>query len=97
MSTIPQGMLCTTEIVPTLMQMKYDDHDLLALRDVTEEPYVPMVVVGGYLIFHIPQDWAHGLDKQGLLGLINMPHLGQLDGQTGCSYGSTDLIHHRDS
>ena len=31
MSTIPQGMVCTTDIVPVLIQMKYVDHDLLAL------------------------------------------------------------------
>ena len=47
-------MVYTTDIVPALMQMKYDDHDLLALVDVMKKPYVSMVVVGGGLIERIP-------------------------------------------
>ena len=42
--------------MPTLMHMKYDDRDLLALEDVAKEPYVPMVVVGGSPILCIAQD-----------------------------------------
>ena len=47
MPVIPQGMACTIDIVPMLMQMKYEDHDLIALEDVVHEPYVPMVAVEG--------------------------------------------------
>ena len=77
-------MVCTTDIVPVLMQMKYDDHELLALEDITKEPYVPMVAVGGIPIERIPQDWAHRLNKAGLLGLINMPHFGWLNEVNAC-------------
>ena len=40
-SVIPQGMVCTTDIVPCLMQMKYGDHGILASTDITTDPYVP--------------------------------------------------------
>ena len=76
MPTIPQVMACTTDIVPVLMGMKYDDHDMLASTEITKGPYVPMVAVGGGPILLIPQDWARNLDRVGLLVLINMPHFG---------------------
>ena len=50
---IPQGMVCTFDIVPVMMRMKYKDHDLLTLEDVAHEPYMPMVAVGGGPIAHI--------------------------------------------
>ena len=56
MSEIPQGIVCTTDIVPVLMQMKYDDHDLLALKDVMKQPYVLMVAGGYGPIKHISED-----------------------------------------
>ena len=33
---------------------------------------------------HILQPWAQGLDKSGLLGLINMPHFGWLNEDNAC-------------
>ena len=33
---------------------------------------------------HIPQPWAHGLDKDGLLGLINMSHFGWMIEANSC-------------
>ena len=44
---IPQGMVCTVDIVPMLMHMKYEDHDMLVLKEITVDPYVWMVVVEG--------------------------------------------------
>ena len=32
----------------------------------------------------ILQPWAHGLDKAGLLGIINMPHFGRLNAANMC-------------
>ena len=84
MSLLPQGMVCTTDIVPALMQMKYKDHDLLALVDVENKPYVPMVTVGGGPIERIPHDWACGMNKVGLLGLINMLHFWWLNEVNAC-------------
>ena len=54
MPTIPQGMACTMDIVPALMGMKYDDHDMLAYTEITKGPYVPMVAIGGDSILRIP-------------------------------------------
>ena len=42
------------ELVPALMQMKYDDHDMLAYTEITKGPYVPMVVIGADSILRIP-------------------------------------------
>ena len=53
MSTLPQGMICTTYIMSALMQMKYEDHEFLAWEDVAKDPFVSMVAVEGGLIVHI--------------------------------------------
>ena len=66
-------MVCTSDIVPALMNLRYGDHNLLALEDVTKESYLPVISVEGAPIERISQDWARGLDKARLLGLINMP------------------------
>ena len=55
MSGVPHGIVCTSDIVPALMQMKYEYHDLLALEDVTKESYLSVVSVEGALIDHILQ------------------------------------------
>ena len=44
-----------------------------------KELYVSMVGVGGIPIECISQDWAHGMNRVGLLGFINMPHFGWLN------------------
>ena len=36
---IPQGMVCTSDIVHTLMQLRYEEHNLLELEDVKKELY----------------------------------------------------------
>ena len=74
MSAIPQGMVCTFGIMSTLIKMKYDDRDLLVLEDVMSEPYASMVAIRGGPIACIAQDWASGMDRARLLGLINMSH-----------------------
>ena len=78
-------MVCTTDIVPALMGMKYDDHDMLASIEIMKGHYVPMVAVGGGLILHIPWDWVRSLDRAGLLGLINMSHFGRLNEANACT------------
>ena len=81
---IPKGMVCTSDIVPALMHPRYRYHNWLALEDVRKEPYRPIVSVEGASIEHILQDWARGLDKIGLLGLINMPHFGRQTKVNAC-------------
>ena len=54
MSMIPQGMVCTNDIVPYLTQMKYDDYDMLTSIEITKDPYVPMVVIRGDPVLRIP-------------------------------------------
>ena len=55
------------------MQMKYEDHDLLAWEDVAKDLYVSMVAEEGDPIERIMWYWESGLYKERLLGLINMP------------------------
>ena len=71
-------MVCTMEIVPSIMRMKYEDHDMLASTKITADPYVTMTTIGSGPIAYIPHDWARGLEISRLLGLINMPHFGWL-------------------
>ena len=78
MSTIPQGMLCTMDIMPSIMQMKYDYHDMLALTEIMVDPFVSVTKADNDPVVSLPHDWAWGLERSGLLGLINMPHFGRL-------------------
>ena len=59
------------------MQLRYEYHDLFALEYVAKELYFPVVSVEGSPIECIPKDWVRGMDKAGLLGLINMSHFGR--------------------
>ena len=36
---IPQGMVCTSDIVHTLMQLRCEEHNLIELEDVKKELY----------------------------------------------------------
>ena len=72
-------MTCSVDIIPALVKMKYENHDLLLLKDVADEPYQLVPMVPGAPILLIPHPWAQGLDKSGLLGLINMHNFGRLN------------------
>ena len=74
--SLTEGMTCLVDIIPALIRLKIEDHDLLLLRDVRDEPYDSIPMGPGAPIRRIPQTWASGLDQYGLLGLINMPHFG---------------------
>ena len=39
MPPLPEGMTCSVDIIPTLIRLKFDDHDLILLKDVQDEPY----------------------------------------------------------
>ena len=54
MPSMPKGMVYTTDIVPTLMKMKYEDHDLLTLQNVANDPYDSLPSVPGGPIVRIP-------------------------------------------
>ena len=36
--SLPEGMTCLMDIIAALVKMTYEDHDLLLLKDITEEP-----------------------------------------------------------
>ena len=84
LSPLPEGMTCSVDIIPTLIRLKFEDHELLLLKDVWDEPYESVPMVPGAPIQRIPQPWASGLDKSRLLGLINMPHFGRLNEAHAC-------------
>ena len=69
-----EGMTCPVDIIPALVKMKYEYHDLLLLKDVSEKTYQLLQMVPSTPIQQIPHPWAQGLERFGLLGLINMPH-----------------------
>ena len=77
-------MVCTFDIIPALMQLKYEYHNLISLEDVANEPYVSMVGVGRVPIEHISKHWVSRLARAGLLGLIDMPHFGQSTEVNAC-------------
>ena len=77
-------MMCSVDIIPALIRLKFEDHDLLLLKDVKDEPYESVLMGHGAPIQRIPQPWASGLDQSGLLGLINMPHFGQFNEAYAC-------------
>ena len=36
---LSKGMTCSVDIIPTLIRLKFEDHDLLLLKDVRDELY----------------------------------------------------------
>ena len=36
---LPKGMTCSIYIIPAFIRLKFDDHDLLFLKDVRDNPY----------------------------------------------------------
>ena len=81
---LPEGMIFLGDIISALTKMKYEDHDFLLLKDVTDEPYQLVPTIPSAPILWIPHPWAQGLDKSRLLGLINMPHFGRLNEENAC-------------
>ena len=77
-------MKCSVDIIPALIRLKFDDHDLLLLKDVRDEPYESVTIAAGGLVQRIPKPWANGLKKSRLLGLINIPHFGRLNEAHAC-------------
>ena len=67
-----------------MIRLKFDNHDLLLLKDVRDEPYESISMGPGAPIRWIPQPWASGLDQSRLLGLINMPHFGRFNESHAC-------------
>ena len=84
LSSLLKGMMCLVDIIPSLIRLKFEDHDLLLLKDVWDEPYKSVLMVPGAPIQWIPQPWASGLDKSGLLGIINIPYFGRLNEAHAC-------------
>ena len=64
--------------------MRYEDHELLLLKDVSDEAYQSLPMITGAPIQQIPHPWAQGLDRSGLLGLTNLPHFGRLNEANAC-------------
>ena len=77
-------MTCSVDIIPTLITLKFDDHDLLLLKYVQDKPYESISTMPSGPIQRILKPWASGLEKSRLLGLINMPHFGRLNEAHAC-------------
>ena len=90
---LPKGMKCSVDIIPALISLKFEYHDLLLLKYVRDEPYESISMGPGAPIRWIPQLWASGLDQSVLLGLINMPHFGRLDESHVCMKKLLDSFH----
>ena len=83
--TIPQGMECTIDTVPYILKMKYDDQYLLASTKIRTYPFIQDTGVKNGPIVHTPHEWAQGLERLGILGLINMLHFGRLVKSNACA------------
>ena len=83
-SSIPQGMICTMDILYVLMQLKYEYHNLISIEDIAKDPYVSMIVVKKGPIEHILKEWVSGMARAKLLRLINMSHFERLKKSNAC-------------
>ena len=90
---IPKGMKCTFKIAPCLVKIKYEDHDFLESTDYTVEPFKERMGLESDPIVCTPQQWALGLEKSWLLGLIHMPHFGRLTKANTCAKQLLACIH----
>ena len=67
-----------------LIRLKFNDNDLIFLKDVRDEPYESVHTTPGGPIQIIMKPWASELEKSGLMGLINIPHFGRLNEAHAC-------------
>ena len=81
---LPEGMTCLVDIILALIKLKFNDNDLFLLKYVWDEPYESVHMTPSGPIQWIPKPWAKGLEKSGLLGLINMPYFGHLNEAHAC-------------
>ena len=86
-------MTCSVDIIPALIRLNFDNHKLLLLKYVQDEPYESIHMTPGGSIQRIPKPWAIGLEKSGLLGFINMPHFGRLNEAHACVKQLLDCFH----
>jgi hypothetical protein len=78
---IPEGVQVDLQLLGHVRKLKYSDHDV---SDETKYPelapqvFMKNIVVNqlGETISH-PHQWAVGLDKTGILGLLKLPHFGR--------------------
>ena len=73
------------DIMPCIMKMKYEDHDLLESTEITVDPFVPNTGAYNDPTVCTLHDWARGLERLGILGLINMPYFGRLVEDNACA------------
>ena len=85
LTVLPKGMTCSVDIIHALIRLKFDDHDLILLKYVRDEPYESIHMTPGGPIQRILKPWSSGLEKSGLLGLMNMPHFGRLNEAHACA------------
>ena len=76
--------MCSVNIIPSLIKLKFKYHDLILLKYVRDDPYELFLTVPGAPIQRIPQPYSSKLDNSRLLGFINMPHFGQLNESHAC-------------
>ena len=77
-------MTCSVDIIPALIRLKFDDHELFLLKDVWDETYDSVMISLGGPVQRISKPWTSVLEKFGLLELINMPHFGHLNEAHAC-------------
>ena len=84
LSPLLEGMTFSVDIILALIKLKFEDHNLLLLKDFWDEPYESVLMGPGASIQKIPQPWVSKSNKSSLLGLINMPHFGRLNEAHAC-------------
>jgi hypothetical protein len=85
---IPEGVQVEPQLLGHVGKLKYSDHDV---SDDTKYPELaPRVYMQNIVVNQLgetisqPHQWAVGLDRTGILGLLQLPHFGRGQYATAC-------------
>jgi hypothetical protein len=78
---IPEGVRITTNMLGHVEKLRYSDHDVTdtdKFPEFAKQVYLQTVGIGPFgEPINQPVQWAAGLAKNGILGLLDLPHFGR--------------------
>jgi hypothetical protein len=88
MLEIPYEVMIDEDMLGKVLQLKYADHDItdtMKFLELTLHEYLELRI---YIVMnhpiHVPKVWARGLERDGILNLFKIPHIGRSHKVNAC-------------
>jgi hypothetical protein len=99
-SRIPEGVRVKSDLLGYVEKLKYSDHDVTdtdKFPEFAKKVYLQTVGLDPFgEPVHQPLQWAAGLEKMGILGLLELPHFGRGQYANSCVKQLMAVTHGRD-